>query len=404
LLSKIPRKPLFAALILLSVVSILILLRYSVSNSVSNIDVPDEKRYEFQSLETPDKSLSHSPFAATDYGIVYTHGSGPNGCDKLGARDVWVWEDNGTYYMHYDGASDKGWITCLATSTDLLHWKPVGPKLELGEKGQKDGGSASYGVTYYNKPNWYMFYLGAEHVSDTINRVPAFPYVVLRAIAKSPDGPWKKLPNDALYPQPGTYFSETTSPGQIVKKDNRCLMFFSASNKKSPTTTVVGQTDNGLTQKVVMVEASQLTLRSIGIARAASINGTWQPDKNPILPENEQIENSSLYYQEITRTWFLFTNHVGTHEGRDYTDAIWVYWTNNLDKWSAANKAVVLDGSNCSWSKKIIGLPSVLKVDNRLVLFYDGYAGDTTPVGSDVHMRRDIGMAWLELPIKLPEN
>lgn len=83
------------------------------------------------------------------------------------------------------------------------------------------------------------------------------------------------------------------------------------------------------------------------------------------------------------------------------TDAIWVYWTKDLERWDPDHKALVLDGSNCTWSKQIIGLPSVLKVGSRLALFYDGYAGTGIPEGAASHMRRDVGLAWLELPLKV---
>ena len=63
---------------------------------------------------------------ATDQGVVLKHGDGPAECDRLGARDVWVFEADGTYYMHYDGAGPKGWLACLATSTDLMHWTKKG--------------------------------------------------------------------------------------------------------------------------------------------------------------------------------------------------------------------------------------------------------------------------------------
>ena len=41
---------------------------------------------------------------AVDHGVVLRHGDGPGQCDILGARDVWVYEADGTYYMHYDAA------------------------------------------------------------------------------------------------------------------------------------------------------------------------------------------------------------------------------------------------------------------------------------------------------------
>ncbi len=86
-------------------------------------------------------------------------------------------------------------------------------------------------------------------------------------------------------------------------------------------------------------------------------------------------------------------------EGFEYTDAIWVYWTKDLQKWNPANKAVVLDGRNCPWSNKCIGLPSVVKVKNRLAIFYDAPGGD-----SKSHMGRDIGLAWLSLPLVPPRE
>jgi hypothetical protein len=53
---------------------------------------------------------------AKDHGIVLRYGDGPGKCDYLGARDVWVFEDKGTYYMHYDAAGPTGWLCSLATS------------------------------------------------------------------------------------------------------------------------------------------------------------------------------------------------------------------------------------------------------------------------------------------------
>ena len=58
---------------------------------------------------------------------------------------------------------------------------------------------------------------------------------------------------------------------------------------------------------------------------------------------------------------------------------------------------MVLDGVNCTWSSRCIGMPSVVKVGKRRALFYDAPGG-----GSISHMRRDIGLAWLALPLQPP--
>jgi hypothetical protein len=118
----------------------------------------------------------------------------------------------------------------------------------------------------------------------------------------------------------------------------------------------------------------------------------------PILPPEEQIENSSLYYEPKNKTWFLFTNHIGINDGKqEFTDAVWVYWSKDLDRWDPEDKAVVLNGRNCSWSKNCIGMPSVLKMDKHLAVFYDAPGGDSIE-----HMNRDIGLAWLDFPLTIP--
>lgn len=316
---------------------------------------------------------------ATDRGIVLRHGDGPDQCDSLGARDVWVFEANGTYYMHYDAAGPVGWLCALAVSRDLEHWEKKGPILHVGPPGSDDAKSASYGVTYYDGAVWHLFYMGTPNTSPPPQRVPAFPYLTLKARSASPEGPWFKQSDVVPFrPVPGTYYSATASPGHTIRYQDEYLQFFSASTN-----------DHG-------------TLRTLGIARTKDLDGTWTVESTPIVPLEEQIENSSLYYEETNQTWFLFTNHVGI-EQYEYTDAIWVYWSRDPNRWNPADKAVVLDGRNCSWSKRIIGLPSVLRIGNRLAVFYDGLAGQTLPAsGIDSHIKRDIGLAWLELPLSPP--
>ncbi len=315
---------------------------------------------------------------AVDAGRVLQHGSGPGGSDALGARDVWVWQSGGRYFMHYDGAGPQGWLACLATSSDLTHWVTHGPVLGLGKAGDPDSASASYGVTFRDGRTWHMFYLGTPHVTPAPDYVPAFPYQTLKAHGRSPKGPWTKQQDVVPFrPVAGTYYSVTASPGHVIRDGREFLMFFSAS------------TDGPI-------------LRTLGIARTRDLGGSWSLEPEPILPATEQVENTSLHHDVATGTWFLFTNHVGLEDGLEYTDAIWVYWSRDLRHWDARNKAVVLDRRNCSWSKRIIGLPSVVRVGKRLAVFYDGFEGSVMPSGVKSHMNRDVGLAWIDLPIRLP--
>ncbi len=315
---------------------------------------------------------------AKDYGIVLNYGHGPDSCDYLGARDIWVFENKGTFYMHYDGAGVDGWLSCLAVSKDLVNWKLKGPVLDFGKPGTDDSRSASYGTVYFDGNKWNMFYLGTPHVTEAPNFIPGFPYLTKKAESSSPTGPWKKRYDIIPFStKTGTYYSASASPGFIIKKGNEYRMLFSAS------------TDHPIK-------------RTLSYARAKDLNKSWVLDEKPFLPLNEQIENSSVYYEPVNKTWFVFTNHVGIRNGLEYTDAIWVYWTKDLENWNVENKAVVLDSSNCKWSKYIIGLPSVVKKGNKLAIFYDGNNAKEFPTGAGSHMKRNVGLAWLDLPIYLP--
>ncbi|TSA33129.1 MAG: hypothetical protein D4R65_08290 [Verrucomicrobiaceae bacterium] len=313
---------------------------------------------------------------AKDQGVVLKHGGGPGDCDLRGAREAIVFQDKDVYYLHYDAAGPKGWLASLATSKDLVHWEKRGPILDFGKPGAPDSASASAPWVIHDGEWWHMFYLGTPNVSPKPDYVPMFPYQTLKARSRSPSGPWEKQYEAAPFTaQPGTYYSSTASPGDIVKWNGEFLMFFSASTSPPD------------------------VKRTLSIARAKSLDGPWVVQAEPILPLEEQIENSSLYYEPEIQTWFLFTNHIGINDQKqEFTDAVWVYWSKDLNRWDAKNKAVVLDGRNCSWSKNCIGMPSVIKAGQRLAVLYDAPGGDS--IG---HMNRDIGLAWLDLPLVPPK-
>ena len=309
---------------------------------------------------------------------IIRHGSGPQRCDYLGAREAICFKAGSTYYLHYDGAGPTGWLACLATSKDIKNWNLHGPVLTLGGKGSDDEGTASSPWTIYDGSLWHMFYVGSQHTTPAPDRIPAVPYFTLTATSKNPGGPWtKKYGVVPFKTQPGTYYADTASPGQVVRDGGEYLMFFSAAAY-----TKEGHSD---------------LKRTLSIANTTNLNGAWQIDAQPILPPDQQIENSALYFERANQTWFLFTNHIGLDKGGEYTEAIWVYWSKDLRRWNAQNRAVVLDRANCKWSGRAIGMPSVVKVGDRLALFYDASTSAT-----ENNMGRDVGIAWLNLPLRPP--
>ena len=165
------------------------------------------------------RPIAELRIGARDQGVVLKHGGGPGECDALGARDVWVFQAGGKYLMHYDGAGPKGWLACLAMSEDLVNWAKKGPVLELGAKGEEDSASASYGLSYFDGEAWHLFYLGTPNTTAAPERIPSFPYLTMKAKARSAEGPWVKQKDVVPFrPKAGTYYSATASPGQVIKQ------------------------------------------------------------------------------------------------------------------------------------------------------------------------------------------
>lgn len=327
-------------------------------------------------LYPDDRSVARLRMKAEDAGVVLKYSREPGRYDSLGARDLWIYQSEDKYYLHYDGAGPAGWLACLATSTNLVDWEKQGPVLDFGKPGESDSASASYGTTYFDGTTWHMFYLGTPHASPAPNYIPMFPYLTMKAKSHSPAGPWIKQPGVIPFTcVEDTYYDVTASPGHIIRQGEEFMMFFSAAS----------QDQAG-------------THRTLSIARTRNLDQPWKVDAQPILSAKEQIENTSLYFEPANGLWFLFCNHIGLRAGEgEYTDAVWVYWTRDLNHWDSANKAVVLDGSNCRWSSRCIGLPGVVKRGNRLAVLYDAPGGESTS-----HMKRDIGLAWLTLPLEPP--
>lgn len=312
-----------------------------------------------------------------DEGIVLRYGDGVDSSDVYGAREPLINKEGDTYYLFYDGAGKEGWKACLAESRDMRSWVKRGPIMELGTPGSKDAKCVAAPWVIKEKDTWHMFYFGAPNSNPPPERIPSFPYYTMKAKAASLEGPWTKQYDVIPFStKEKTFYSVTASPGYIVKSKKEYIQFFSGALIDSP-----------------------VIKRTLGIARTNNLNGSWVIDSMPLFPPSEQVENSSVYYQKRNKTWFLFTNHIGIDTaGTEYTDAIWVYWSKDLNHWDPANKAIVLDSANCTWSKGVIGMPTVIKSGKRLALLYDGYEGN-----SHGHMERNIGLAWLKLPLKIPE-
>ena len=296
---------------------------------------------------------------ATDAGRILWHGDGPGASDTRGMREPSIVQEDGKFYLFYDGCAEPAWLACLATSDDLKTWKKHGRMLSLGPIGSDDSGTASSPWMIKEEDTWHMFYVACPNVTPAPDFIPAGPYLTMKATAKSLMGPWTQHREFVPFrPKPGTHYALGAYPGHILKHKDEYMMFING-----------GQ----------------------AIARTSNLNEPWKIDEKPHLQSS--VENSSIYYEETNGYYWLFVNHIRMLPSA-HTDATWVYWSKDPNNWNERDRAVVLDGRNCSWSKTIIGMATVTKVGNRLALFYDANEQNVHH-----HMDRDIGLAWLDLPL-----
>ena len=309
-----------------------------------------------------------------DHGRVLVHGGALDGSDALGAREAIVFTDPAEpsrLLMHYDGAGPQGWLACLAESVDGgRSWTSSGAVLPLGRRGSYDSASASSPwVARDELGGWHMYYLGARKATAAPRRIPVPPYTVLHATSLSPRGPWTKR-GPAVLPAKGTWYGQSVSPGPVMHHQGSWLMHLSGYSSVGPT---------------------------LGLARAETLDGPWYVDARPLLPASERLENAALHHDAVTGLWWLFANHIGTTPGSDgllYTDGIWGYVSSDPTSFSAEQRVLVLDADSTPWTR-VIGMPSVVPALGGLAVFYDGIEGR---LRTD-HMGRDIGMAFLPLPI-----
>ena len=211
--------------------------------------------------------------------MILPYGHCPGGCDKYGARDVWVFEHNGTYYMHYDAAGNTAWLAALATSRDLVHWKEQGPVLKLGAPGE---GRFSQCILWHYLLRWanmaHVLPGDAEchpasrwHPHAPLSHHESSIVCARRTLAETAAG-------DSFPAAEGTYYSATASPGQIVRQGNEYLQFFSAS------TYVIAGPEPRYTASV-----THSLQRTLSIARTNNLDGPWTVDSKPIVPLSEQV-------------------------------------------------------------------------------------------------------------------
>lgn len=327
--------------------------------------------------------------------------------DGGGTREAIVNFRDGKYYLSYDGAMPGGthesyWNACLAVSDDLKHWEKRGPSLLSSALTHPDSNctvypdfcSATSPWTFYDNGRWYRYYVGADHCAE--DGTPTFAYTTMLATADRIDGPWHKHCDEPgcakhlcfpVSPE-GAWDDATSSPGQVIINPRWHE----------------GSTDEMKYMMIYSGSCNGVIKRTLGIARTNDLlaaddydkqtGNFWVKEPEPILPQSHDIENTSLFFEESSGLWWMFTNRVYQNW---YADSIWVYWSPDPSHWDPDHRAVVMDCANCTWAHTEIGMPGVVRRDEHtLCMLYDGLPGE-----GHNNLHRHIALAEISLPLRV---
>ena len=140
-----------------------------------------------------------------------------------GVEDPRLVNIEGTYYLTYTGYNRKDAQLCLATSSDLFHWKRAGVILPA-YKGTWNEQWTKSGAIFPHKVGgkWWMYYLGTRKDADGQPR----DYM---GVAVSADLlHWRDATAQPVLPRrPGAFDSRVMEPGPapILTKDGLLLLY-----------------------------------------------------------------------------------------------------------------------------------------------------------------------------------
>lgn len=145
-----------------------------------------------------------------------------------GVEDPRVVEIGGVYYLTYTGYNRKDAQLCLATSSDLIHWKREGVILPA-YKGTWNEQWTKSGAIFPQKVDgkWWMYYLGTRKGADGQLR----DYMGLAASVDLLH--WKDATAQPVLPRrPGAFDSRVMEPGPapMLTKDGILLLYNGADD------------------------------------------------------------------------------------------------------------------------------------------------------------------------------
>lgn len=284
-------------------------------------------------------------------------------------RDSALIKVGSTYYLAYvaysnPDASNNATI-CMAYSTDLINWTKMGVILSKGT-----GWESKYvcdPFIYYNSSDgtYYLFYCGGTTASA--GGVPTLPTdigVATNTDITDVDG-WVKSGSNPIVShntQAGVDDLAVTSPC-IYKDGSTYYMFYGAQKDGSS--------------------------RGIGYATSPDLLTWTKYASNPVLAETENIENPTVWYDQVDERFYMGVNFINTVP-TTLTDKNLIYYSSTITGWTTTKKKYLFGTSASGWDSVIIG-SMAMDIDENGRLQHVIYDGNNV----DNHYYRDLGLVTI---------
>ena len=230
--------------------------------------------------------------------------------------------------------------------------------LNIGKEGTFDDcGVNPSCVLKITEDHWLMFYAGYQRHYKT-------PYSILTGLAKSQDGIYfQRLQNTPILERTSEELSLRSAPSVIIEGGKFKMIYVADHGWKEINTKLY----NG----------KKMPLYSLKYAE--SLDGIiWKENsESAISPLNDEFGFGRPYLIKEDKTYKLF------YSIRSINKSYRLGYSESIDciNWIRKDKEMNIDVSDSGWDSEMICYPSVIKVNNKTFLFYNGNNNGKTGFG-----------------------
>lgn len=113
------------------------------------------------------------------------------------------------------------------------------------------------------------------------------------------------------------------------------------------------------------------------IKLATSVDGyNWTQTDKTIIAQRDEFEAITrpavIKHDDTYHMWFSFRGSIGFRINSNESYRLGYAFSDNLDVWSRRDELAGISLSDAGWDSKMIAYPNIVKIDDRVIMFYNG--------------------------------